>query len=347
MISSRALFPTNPFVEFPLADIDQTIAQRFELQARRYPERLAVKAGKQSLTYSELNALANGVAHAISGHGGTEAHRIAILCNAGTPMVVAILGALKAGKAFVPLNPQLPKIKLQEILATLGGCLVLSDENNFDAAMEIAGDVKQVLNIDALDRYPYRENLELLVSPDALAYINFTSGSTGAPKGVMWNHRSELFGIRTKTNALHIASTDRISLLRANNVGAARDMFLALLNGAALILLDLGAGGLATLGDWLRDEEISVFTCVATVFRQSVNGVGGAEKFPAVRLIHIGGEPIYKTDVDLFRRHFSDDCLFVSRYSISETQAVSYFFLNQDTKIHGDSRSRRISFGGQ
>ena len=62
MISSQALFPTHPFVEFPLADINQTIAQRFEQQACRYPERLAVKAGKRSLTYDELNATANGVA---------------------------------------------------------------------------------------------------------------------------------------------------------------------------------------------------------------------------------------------------------------------------------------------
>src|SRR5687767_854115 len=135
-----------------------------------------------------------------------------------------------------------------------------------------------------------------------------------SPKGVMWNHRSELFGIRTKTNALRIAPSDRISLLRANNVGAARDMFLALLNGAALITCDLDESGLAALGKWLRDEEVSIFTCVATIFRHAVHGLSGGDHFPAVRLIHIGGEPVLKSDVELYKQYFPDDCLFVSRY---------------------------------
>ena len=113
-------------------------------------------------------------------------------------------------------------------------------------------------------------------APDSIAYINFTSGSTGEPKGVMWNHRSELFGIRTKTNALRIVADDRVSLLRSNNVGAARDMYLALLNGAALVTLDLDESGLASLANWLRDEEVSVFSCVATIFRHAVQGVSGA-----------------------------------------------------------------------
>jgi amino acid adenylation domain-containing protein len=267
--------------------------------------------------------------------GGLKTDPIGILCDTGVSMIVAILGALKASRPFAPLNPRLPKIHLQEILATLDNCLVLADENNLIVAAEIAGR-RRVINVDTAGRWRSGKNLEGSASPDAIAYVNFTSGSTGTPKGVIWNHRSELFGIRTKTNALHIAPTDRISLLRANNVGAARDMFLALLNGAALIILDLNAGGLARLGNWLREEKITVFTCVATVFRQVVNDGGKTLKFPAVRLIHVGGEPIFKSDVELYREHFSEDCLFVSRYSISETQAVSYFFLTKRTKLHGD-----------
>jgi amino acid adenylation domain-containing protein len=335
MISSHGPSPSNPFVEFRLADIHQTIAQRFEQEARRYPERLAVKAGVRALTYDELNAAATGVARAILKRIEVQMDQVAILCDTGVSMVVAILGAAKAGKAFAPLDPRLPRIRLQEIFATLDNCLVLSDENNFAAAAELA-DRGRIVNVDVVSQPRSRENLEMPVAPDALAYINFTSGSTGAPKGVMWNHRSELFGIRTKTNALHIAPADRISLLRANNVGALRDMLLALLNGAALIVLDLSAGEVARLGDWLREEEITVFTCVASVFRQSINDGGRALKFPAVRLIHIGGEPIFKADVEHYRQHFSDDCLLVSRYSISETQAISYFFLNKQTEVRGE-----------
>ncbi len=87
------------------------------------------------------------------------------------------------------------------------------------------------------------------------------------------------------------------------------------------------------LAKWLRDEEVSIFTCVATIFRHAVHGLSDGDRFPAVRLIHIGGEPIFKADVELYKKYFSDDCLFVSRYSISETQAVSYFFITKNTAI--------------
>jgi acyl-coenzyme A synthetase/AMP-(fatty) acid ligase/acyl carrier protein len=177
------------------------------------------------------------------------------------------------------------------------------------------------------------ENPGLSISPDQIAYINYTSGSTGEPKGVVWNHRNELFGIRVKTNELHVSPEDRISLVRSNNVGATRDMFLALLNGAALFPFDLHEEGLAHLGDWLLEEEITVYTCVATIFRHSVQGRNRNRRFPNIRLIHIGGEPLSKTDVELYKKHFSDECIFVNRYSISETQAVSYYFIDKQTEI--------------
>ena len=252
MIRDPALHPNHPFVEFPFADTNQTIARRFEQQARRYPERLALKAGRRALTYAELNDAADQVARVLAGDADRGIPKAAVLCEAGVSMIVALLGALKAGRPFVPLNPRLPKFTLQEILGSLDPCLVLTDERNLGLAREIGGAGRRVLDVQHLEPIRARKNPVLALSPDALAYINFTSGSTGAPKGVMWNHRSELFGIRSKTNALHIAPTDRIRLLRANNVGAARDMFLALLNGAALIVLDLSQGELASLADWLR-----------------------------------------------------------------------------------------------
>jgi amino acid adenylation domain-containing protein len=321
-----------PFVEFKIEDTRQTIAQRFEQQARHYADRLAVKYNHRALTYGELNGAANRVAHAILKHGGREQAPIALICGTALSTIIASLGALKAGKAFAPLDPRLPPDLAKQIFAGLESRIVLTDDKSAKLARELAASSKRI-HIDALKAGAPAENPRVKTAPDSLAYINFTSGSTGAPKGVMWNHASELFGIRTKTNALHIVASDRISLLRANNVGAARDMFLALLNGAALIAIDLDESGLAALASWLRDEEVSILACVATIFRHAVQGLSDGDRFPAVRLIHIGGEPIFKADVALYKKYFSDGCLFVSRYSVSETQAVSYFFINKNTAI--------------
>ena len=264
---------------------------------------------------------------------GAQTAPVALLFRSGAPAVIAGLAVLKAGRAYAPVDAQLPTLKAQQIWASLDSPLMLTDERSFPAALKIAGDPKKILNIDAFDRDLSPDNLGVSGSPDSIAYINFTSGSTGEPKGVVWNHRSELFGIRTKTNALQIGADDRVSLLRSNNVGAARDMYLALLNGATLVTLDIHESGLAALASWLSAEEVTVFSCVATIFRQAVRGAAGAHDFSKIRLVHIGGEPIFKADVDSYKKYFSDHCLFVSRYSISETQAVSYFFIDKQTEI--------------
>jgi amino acid adenylation domain-containing protein len=327
------MHPTNLFVEFRKEDTEQSIADRFEQQARTYPQRLAFKTKSQRLTYDELNRISNRAAHAILARGDKGDTPLALLFKQGAPMITATLGALKAGRAYVPVDHTLPRSRAIQILQDIQCRLILTDNDNFSPAQELGGHSSKVLNLDDLDASLSSENPGLFISPDQIAYINYTSGSTGQPKGVVWNHRNELFGIMLKTNTLHISPEDRVSLLRSNNVGAARDTFLALLNGAALISLELDEEGLRHLGNWLIEEEITVYTCVATVFRHSVRSLTGTEKFPKVRLIHIGGEPISKADIELYKKHFPDECIFVNRYSISETQAVSYYFIDKQTEI--------------
>ncbi|MGE5220528.1 MAG: non-ribosomal peptide synthetase [Chloroflexota bacterium] len=333
MSSSPGPRPVNPFDEFRLEDTAQTLSGRFEQQARRYPDRLALKSQQTALNYDELNRAANRVAHALLDRAGAEQEPVALFCGAGLSTIVSALGVLKAGKAFAPLDRRWPQNKIAEILAGLDARFLLADDNSCVAAKTLQTGGINLINIDPLQGRPSSHNPDLAIFPDSIAYINFTSGSTGEPKGVVWNHRSELFGIRTKTNALHLAAEDRVSLLRANNVGAARDMFLALLNGAALLTLDLDQTGLVSLSRWLREEEISVFSCVATLFRHVAQSSHRCDPFPSVRLIHIGGEPVFKADVELYKRRFSDHCLFVNRYSMSETQAVAYFFIDKQSEI--------------
>src|SRR5437016_6138902 len=325
--------PTNLFVEFREEDTEQSISNRFEEQARRYPHRLAVKTKSQRLTYDALNRISNRAAHAVLARCDQSNEPVVLLFKQGAPLIAASFGALKAGKAYVPLDFSLPHAKARQIVENVQPRLIITDNDHLSLAHELGSDPSEILNLDDVDGTLPDENPGLSVSPDQIAYINYTSGSTGKPKGVVWNHRNELFGIRVKTNELHICPEDRVSLVRSNNVGATRDMFLALLNGAALLSFDPHEEGLARLGDWLLEEGITIFTCVATVFRHSVENLNRKGKFPKIRLIHIGGELVSKTDIELYKNHFSNDCLFVNRYSISETQAVSYYFINKQTEI--------------
>jgi acyl-coenzyme A synthetase/AMP-(fatty) acid ligase/acyl carrier protein len=150
---------------------------------------------------------------------------------------------------------------------------------------------------------------------------------------VITTHRNELHNIYKNTQILHISPDDRVSLLRSHNVGAARDLLLALLNGATLCSLDLKRHDLRGIAGWLIDEGITVFTCVTTIYRQALQNAHTSMHFPDIRLVHVGGEPVTRDDVELYKKYFSDPCLFVVRYSISETPAVSYYFIDKHTPV--------------
>ena len=332
----RHIQPVNPFDEFNHADIEASIGDRFERQARKYPGRIAVKTQSQSLTYDELNRASNRVAHAIVARRGNANEPVALLFKQGASMITAIVGAMKARKACAPVDYTLPPARASQILQHIQASIILTDNDNLALAHDWGCDPAKLLNIDSLDGDLVDTNPGLAVSPDDLAYINYTSGSTGEPKGVAWNHRSELFSTMLRINALHVSIDDRISLLRSNNVGATRDTFLALLSGATLLPLELKEEGLATLGIWLTAEGVTIFSCVATVFRHTLKSLTGRETFPKIRLVHIGGEPLAKSDVELYKQYFSDRCLFTSRFGMSETPTISYYFINKQTETADD-----------
>ena len=103
-IRAKCFHPTGTFIEFKKEDIEQSIPDRFEEEVDRYPNRLAVKTGSEQLTYDELNKAANQVAQAILAQMGAENEPIALLFEHGVPAITAILGVLKAGKIYVPLE---------------------------------------------------------------------------------------------------------------------------------------------------------------------------------------------------------------------------------------------------
>jgi amino acid adenylation domain-containing protein len=331
-VAGSHIRPTNPFIKFEKSEVDQSIADRFVAQAQKHPDRLAVKTKALSLTYAELDKASNRVAHAIQSRCDSCKEPIALLFKQGISLVVAMIGALKTGKPFAPVDYSVPSEKTARILAQLDTSLVVTDASHLSLAQALMPEPSMVLNTDELDCLS-DENPGIRISPYDIACIHFTSGSTGEPKGVVTNHRNELHNIMKNTNALHISPEDRITVLRSNNVGAMRDSLLALLNGACLVPLELKEEGLSNLGGWLIEQEVTVFSCVTTIFRHSVKTLTGGELFTKVRLIHVGGEPIFRSDVELFKKYFSDDCLLVNRYSISETPALAYYFIDKNTEV--------------
>ena len=296
---------------------------------RLYPERLAIKARGYSLSYEALNRAANRIANAVLRDQGEKDEPVTLLFGKREALTAAIFGVLKTGRIYVVLNPSFPPSRVRFMLKDSQAGLIVTDSDHLSVATRFAQEGLRLINVGELDPGLAAENPAIPISPAALTWINYTSGSTGQPKGVVQNHLNVLHLIMTQTNDLHICSRDRLAVLTS----AGGDMFLALLNGAAIFPANIKEEGLAGLGNWLIQEKISVYSSVPSVFRHFVNSLRGDETFPELRLIRFTGEPVHRSDVELYRKHFSADCILVNRLSSSEVPTFRQYLVNHSTGI--------------
>ncbi|MFE9250595.1 amino acid adenylation domain-containing protein [Streptomyces sp. NPDC007088] len=168
---------------------DITVHALFEEQAARTPDAPAVTSEAESLSYAQLNARANQLAHHLADRGITAGDLVAVCVDRGTDMIVALLAVLKAGGAYVPLDPDYPAARLEFMLTDTRAPLVVTRSHLAD---RLPVGVPQVLLDTDRELVAARPTTDpaRLGGPDSLAYIIYTSGSTGTPKGVMVQHQA-------------------------------------------------------------------------------------------------------------------------------------------------------------
>jgi amino acid adenylation domain-containing protein len=334
--SDAHICPSNAFNAFTKADIEQSISERFEQQVSKYPDHIAVQTKHGALTYFSLNERANQVAQTLL--KACEDGNIALLFEHEISMIVGIFGVLKAGLTYVPLAPDLPTQRLIYILQDSQASVLLTNSKNWVLAQELRSGVPSVINID--EPHPniqHEEKIRLfrksVVLPDTLAYILYTSGSEGQPKGVMQNHRNVLHFIRNYTNKLHINADDKLTLLSAYGFDAAvMDIFGALLNGATLYPINIKEDSLANpVKAFIKEQGITIYHSTPTVYRHIISTLMEDDHFPKLRLIVLGGEEVYKSDVDLYKQHFSENCIFINGLGPTESSVSLQYFINKQT----------------
>ena len=320
--------------QFPPEEIEQSIGERFEKQAAAHPDRIAIRSGGRSMTYAELNAAANRLGRAIL-HAAGDADRVVLLFEQGGPVIVAVLAVLKAGKTYVPLDPGYPAARLAELVEDSEAGLILTDDAHLEGAKMLAsGRSLPVLSSDAVDPSDRGDDLGMRVAPDAIAYMLYTSGSTGRPKGVVQKHRNLLHFVRTYTNSCRITPDDRIAWLHSITFSASNmNVYPALLNGAAVYPHDVKRRGVDGLAELLMGERITVCQCVPTVFRHFLSGLTGEERFPDLRVFELGGEPVYRRDVELFRARVGTHCVLVNRLAFTEASVAAQYFITAETEL--------------
>ncbi len=326
--------PGASFVPFGKADIEQSISARFERQVEKYGDRLAGKDGDSSLSYRELNRAANRIAHAVIDRTGSNEVPVAVFLRHGISAVVAILGILKAGKCYVPLDPDYPAARLATILDEAQAALLVTDDAGLLSALALTVDAGKVLSMDSLDKSLPDGDPGLSISPDSLAYFIYTSGSTGRPKGVVQSHRNVLHQMMTYTHALLINPNDGVTQLHSHGFSASRlDIFGALLNGATLFPYSVAERGMDGLARLLIDEELTIMHWVPSAFRHFGGTLDEGKRFPKIRALVLGSEPLAPQDIGIYQRHFSPDSVLVNRYGTTETGNICCYFSDQQTAV--------------
>jgi surfactin family lipopeptide synthetase A len=337
-LSGNIIHPVNPFIEFPAEETEQSIHHRFEAQVKKYPDKIAVKSRNYEWTYEELDKIATRMARAILTRCGDGDERIPLLFKHDAPMIAGIIAALKAGKTYVPLDPSYPKERLAYILRDSQASTMLADDLCLDLATDLASEDLEIITFDINDQTSMPVECNFDVSSDAMAYILYTSGSTGQPKGIFQNHRNVLSHIRNYTNNLHINANDRLALLASYSFDAAvMDIFGALLSGATLYPIDVKRESLADLIEWMVDQEITIYHSTPTVYRYLFGSQLGATEFPNIRLVVLGGEEVQPRDVSLYKNRFSDTCLFVNGLGPTESTLSLQYFIDKQTEITRNS----------
>lgn len=320
---------TGGYVPFPEADIEGSIAARFEQMVALYPERLAAKDGPRQMSYRELNQAANVTAHTVLAACGGRAEAVALLFEHGITMLAAVIGVLKAGGWYVPLSPYDPTARLTQIVDDSGARLILTDGANLDSAHRLAGPTRTVVNLDALNLTGPASNPRLATGPDDHAYVIYTSGSTGAPKGVLEIQRNVLEYTMSYVNDCGASPLDRTTLFGSLSFsGSLTPMFGALLSGGALLPFDVRKRGLNAVFDWLNDEAISLFIG-GSYFRLLCNAVETIPHLKSVRLVYCGAEATFAQDFDRYKAHCTDECVFIVSLGSTEVKSIRRFFADK------------------
>lgn len=250
---------------------EKSIVDLFEEQVTQSPEAAAVVSDDRTLTYRELNSEANRLAHHLRDLGVKPEEMVGICFERSVDLIVAIIGILKAGCAYVPLDPKFPKSRLEYILADTGARFLVTQKTLIDLGLSVLNPAMIALDDpNSPVRSASEVNPPLPPTADKLAYTMYTSGSTGQPKGVMVEHRSVVRLVKN-TNYCDFGPHEVFLQFAPIAFDASTfEIWGALLNGGSLVVLPPQPPSLEDLGRVIRKRKVTTLWLTAGLFHLMV-----------------------------------------------------------------------------
>jgi len=310
-------------VDFP---DERCVHQLFEAQVERTPDAVAVVFEQQTLTYRELNARANQLAHYLRKLGVGPETLVGLYVERTPEMIVSLLGILKAGGAYVPLDPAYPAARLALILGDTQTRFLITQQH---LVATLSAHPEHVICVDTDWDVIARnsdENPDVGVVGDNAAYVIYTSGSTGAPKGVITPHNALRNFVTASNAAYRISEGERVLQFASISFdAAAEEIYISLTQGATLVLrtdemLDSVTAfwrACTTLGINVLDLPTAYWHELVNEFAASAHAQ--IELPPALRLVIIGGEKALPAAVQTWHAHVGSRVQLINGYGPTET----------------------------
>ncbi len=308
----------------------QGVISLIEAQVDRTPDLVAVKLEGEELSYRGLNEQANQLAHYLV-EKGVRANKVVGLCvKRSLEMIVGMLGIMKAGGVFLPLDPRYPSDRILFMMNDTNAGYLLTQESNFGAVEKYEGEKIVLDREDAEFREYDRSNLQVELDEEDLAYIVYTSGTTGSPKGVMVRQRNlknNIFGIN---NIYQIQEGDRMLQFTTITFDPSFEEILPILMSGGTIVMHKDPTELVgtSLLEFIEKEQINYIHMVASVFHQSVMEMDRLDvKVPdCLKFVHVGAEPLELDRLLSWSNRVEKPVRFINAYGPTENTCTATLY---------------------
>jgi len=303
---------------------DRCVHALFEQRVQDDGNAVAVVRGTRQWTYTELNERANKVARALLTRGVAREDVIAVVTERNLEWAAAVLGVFKAGGVYLPVEPHFPADRIANMLSRAGCRLVLTEPGStttLSHAVDTLPEVRTLLIEAAYEETPVAGNPDIDVSPDQLAYIYFTSGSTGEPKGAMCEHAGMLNHIHAKIDDLHIGKEHVVAQTAPQCFDISLWQLLAALmvGGRTLLVPQEAIWDVPRYIDTIADGRVNVLQAVPSYLDAVLSFLERCPReLPDLRCVSVTGEALKK---ELVERWFSAQpgIRLVNAYGLTET----------------------------
>ncbi|MFK8103146.1 MAG: amino acid adenylation domain-containing protein [Saprospiraceae bacterium] len=329
----------------------KNIIDLFEAQAAAFPDHLAIAGGEEKCTYADLKTATDELAKNLTYFGSTREELCFVFVKSAMATAKSMISILKAGKIFVPINPEFPNALIQKLILDYQPSWIILAPENLQRLERISEDLKaQSFSACYYDLSPLEDNTALAkfdfistskklpvdtvaqptLKADDPCYIYFTSGSTGTPKAILGAFKGINHFIDWEINYLDLPKQVKVSQFAAPSFDAfLRDLFVPLCTGGTCCIPPQKEGVLSLdeVIDWIDREGIQLIHCVPTVLRELISLNQRPQLQPkALQYVLLSGESLYGEDVQNWKASFGDQAQLINLYGASETTMIKFAY---------------------